>query len=554
MMEVEARSQLVARPRQLPFINQTDMPDERIAEDASIREIAKTLSTWVSRSRSQSSQSSMFDRGAYSPPDNPYDEMVSARTAIKHDDIVSGVADITESFAFGGVKWESEEVDEADIFNQINRDINMDELLRKMWRDVFTYSQYVAVARWGYRTYQVRGETEKGNKRKKKYRLWCPVEIKLVDPTKVVPVRAGSMGPDTLCWSANNNELNTFYRAYKGIEIDPLMLQFFLGRYQPTAIERDELANLGVDTTQLLMMNPELSWRYTLTKADYERFADVRLRSAFALLDLKRQLINSDRAMLIGAANYILLIRKGDPDKPATPNEMENLQKRYQFIARLPVIISDHRLQVDIVAPKTDFVLRGERYDVLDTRLLARLLGTLTFSSSGQRNETNLTLSKAVAKGMQNKRHMMARVLEERIGRAVVEHPRNAGQDLSGMIPSLVYTPRNISLDVDPSTITAIMGLRTQREMSRETILEYFGLDQATEAQRMEIEEEKYDEVFKTVVPYSANPQRDGNPNGGEPSNVSGARGGRPAGGGESPKNPTKPKPQTESGNPSTGD
>ena len=97
------------------------------------------------------------------------------------------------------------------------------------------------------------------------------------------------------------------------------------------------------------------------------------------------------------------------------------------------------------------------------------------------------------------------------------------------------------------------MGLRTQREMSRETILEYFGLDQATEAQRMEIEEKKYDDIFKTVVPFSANPQQDGNPNGAEPPNVSGSRGGRPAGGGSSPNNSTKPKPQTENGNPSTG-
>ena len=57
----------------------------------------------------------------------------------------------------------------------------------------------------------------------------------------------------------------------------------------------------------------------SLTKPDYERFAEIRLKSLFAILDLKRQLMAADRASLIGAANYILLIRKGEKDAPALP-------------------------------------------------------------------------------------------------------------------------------------------------------------------------------------------------------------------------------------------
>jgi hypothetical protein len=88
----------------------------------------------------------MFDRGAFTPPNNVYDEMRVARTALDVDDIVSGVADITEAFAFQGSKWESTNSDEADVFNQWAGKINMDAVLRRMWREEYCVSQVIVAA------------------------------------------------------------------------------------------------------------------------------------------------------------------------------------------------------------------------------------------------------------------------------------------------------------------------------------------------------------------------------------------------------------------------
>jgi hypothetical protein len=79
------------------------------------------------------------------------------------------------------------------------------------------------------------------------------------------------------------------------------------------------------------------------------------------MLDLKRQLMNADRASLIGAANYILLVRKGTDQRPAQQEEIDNLKENYNFIAKMPVIISDHRLEIDIIAPKIDLTLQSRR-------------------------------------------------------------------------------------------------------------------------------------------------------------------------------------------------
>lgn len=568
------------------MINITDIGTEQLAADPQMREIAGQLSRWVDNARAANGRSGMFDRGMFTPPENPFDEMRTARNAVKYDSVVAGVAETTEAFAFQGVKWEGEDADEADVFNQLSRDLNLDAVVRSMWREEFTAGQFVAAKVWGYKDYTVRGRTTKGNRRKKTYRIWAPRQIRLLDSTKVVPVGTGPLGGEVLCWQATDGELNAYQQAYRGDTVDPLMITFFQGTYQPSVAEAGELYSLGADPTRLLVMNRDFVFRHTLTKSDYERFADIRLKSCFSLLDLKRQLMQSDRANLIGAANYILLIRKGLKDEPAQPAEMANLKENYNFIAKMPVIISDHRLSIDIIAPKTDFTLQSEKYAVLDSRILTRLLGTLTIGGSGQRNETQETLSAAVARVMENRRHMLKRTIEMEVGRAVVEHPRNAG--IFDTEPNLVYTPRNVALTLDQSYVQALLALRTQREISRETILEYFGLDQSTEAQRVEMEAEVFDEVFKTWVPFAgqapggppapgqepAGPDErpaggtDGGelseppagtgppdtPNGApEPPGVSGRRGGRPIGGGTSRQSPqAQTKPRTGRGNPKT--
>ena len=533
-----------------PVANFTDLTGEEVYHDPGFREIASKLSKWVDNARSAAGRTSMFDRGAYTPPDNFYREVGAARHAMKHDDVVQGVYEITESFAFQGVKWEAPDPDLADVFNQINADLDMDTVIRRMWWEMYGVSQFVVAQRWGQRSYQERGKGEGGRKRRKEFDLWVPTSMHLLDSQKVVPVMHGPLGSEALAWNSTPNEVEMFQRVIEGRLIDPELIEFYLGKYRPDELEGGELAKLGVDVENLMLLNPQHVWRHTVTKPDYERFPNVRLRSIFHLLDMKRQLLNADRAALVGSANYILLVKKGDDKRPATKGEMENLNKNYNFIARMPVIISDHRLEIEIVAPKTDFVLQGEKYDVLDNRILSRLLGTLTISQKGQRNETNITMSHAVARSMENRRHMLKRAIERHFARMVMRHPRNIAQFEGYEPPKLAFTPRTITLGIDASMIQALMNLRQGREMSRETILEYFNIDQKTEAQRMEHEAEEYDDIFNSFVPFAA-----GGPGGPVPPGVAGAQGGRPPGGGDDNTNsPTKAPNKTASGNPSTGE
>lgn len=548
------------------FVNLSGLPDSRV--EGSMREVASQLTRWVTDQRSAGNgRSSLFDRSAYVAPDNPYEQMRIGRLALANDDIVSGAAEVTEGLIFQGVKWEGEEPDDADIFNQISRDIDLDAYIRVAYRELFTCSQVVTASWWGWKEYTVRGRSNpedlpltrkidpatgvetfeeprdektlrpakkpKGVKRKKKYRVWCPVALSVLDSTKVVPIGNLMWGGDRLAWHSSKEEMEAFAAG-----TDTTMETLFVGQYTPGKAEEKELVRLGIDPTKLLELNPQYVWRHAVTKPSYQRFPEVRLKSVFKLLDLKAQLMESDRVALIGAANYILLIKKGTKDDPAYPEELANLRENFTTVAKLPVIVSDHRLEIEIIVPSQDYVLQAEKYDMIDRRILNRLLGAVSIGGSGQRNESTLTVARGVARQLETKRHMLKRSLEKHIAHEVVEHPLNDAK-FEGE-PNLAFTPRNVQLDSDQQITQAIMALRTQKEISRESILEYFGFDQSVEAQRREFEEESgLDDIFQTAVPFSS-PEQNGA--GTPPPQVTGPQGGRPTGGGSPPKNATKPE------------
>lgn len=564
MNEIEVYSDLSRlAERPLGVINTTPIATGDIADDPSVRRLASEMSRWMDLSR-PSRNGSMFDRNVYQLPDTPYDNIRACRRALHEDDIVGGVADGTEAIAFsGGLRWESPEPDDADVFNQMSADVNLDDLIRVMWRESFAIDQFVCAKLWGWSDYTVRGQTKKGNQRKRRYRVWCPQRLVILNSEHIVPIGVGPLREDRLAWNASPTDLSNYDMADRGDVIDPLMLQFFTGVYTPGDVEQAQLSQWRVLSSQLLAINPAWVFRHCHTRPDYNKFPDFRLRSTFALLDMKRQLIASDRAALIGAANYILLIRKGNDNAPATQDEVNHLKSQYNFLAKLPVIISDHRLEIDIIAPKMDFVLKSDAYDNLDHSILIRSLAA--FLPPKIRTLDAPTWHSLVAGNIQSRRHMIKRTLEAEIARAVVNHPKNAGVFTSR--PSLVFTPRNVSIGVDANELAALLALRTQREISRDTILEYLGLDEATEAQRVEYEDEFYDDIFQTVVPFAA-PAAGGAPKGSEPEGdtssgtpngtpeapaVSGRRGGRPKGGGNSTQSPqSTAKPKTGNGNPST--
>lgn len=525
-----------------------------------MRAVASKLQEWISdvQERESSSAKSMMIREEFSDIRDVFGQMRYAKKVAAADDVVSNVLEMAEGLALQGVKWTSPDPDKADVFNQMAAEMDLDSLVRKVWREEDTISQVVLATWWETGTFSIRGETENGNARKATKTVTYPRRVTVLDSAKVMPVGSLHFGMERLAWIPTPVEAQAYRAHLASQSTDPVMDRFYVGFYTPTPAELAELKGtdgnsglagiLGIkDVKELILLNEQYVTRHTLTRSDYERWAPVRLASVFPLIDMKRHLMTADRVSLIGAANYILLVKKGDKDAPAHQAEIDNLKEGFKMLAKIPVIFSDHRLSIEIVTPSQDYTLQSEKYNLIDQRILQKMVNAIPYvRTTGSDGGGGTGLGRWTARALETRRHQQKRYLERLLARMVMSHPDNAGVFKDDKPPSLAHFPANIMLDSDAQLAQQIISARTMREISRETLLEYFGFDQAIEAMRMAFEEKHYDDIFKTVVPFSST--------GGAPPAAqggAGAGGGRPAGGGTPSKNPQKTQ-VTDSGNTSS--
>jgi hypothetical protein len=554
------------------YINETGEPDQymqdafangRTLDGKPIRdEVAAALDTWQRSVNSPSiAAGSLFFRNRYTMTDNVYDQMLQCADAVEYDEVLGSVCDATEGLAFSEASFEMVDQDQEDIWNQIADDIDLDSRLREMWRELFKVSQVYVAIDWQQKTYKVRtkqvpmadvnddapqlipgaedlhstGLPNPGKKkraRRKEFAVEVPSALSIVDPTKVLPVGQLMFGRERFAYIASKGEHDSFMETFEGQTSDPLVMRMFDGPYQPTPMEEAQITDRGsgaaTDKKYLWLFKREALFRHSLSRAQYERFAAIRLKSTLPVLDMKSHLRASDRAALIGATNFIIVLKRGSDKFPARAGEVEQLREQARVVARMPILVGDHRLDVEIITPKTDFVLQADRYNLLDERLIMRALHTFRFGgrNAGSSSEAANT-NEEIARGIESRRSDLARAIEQKLVGMMMDRNATAFTEK----PELAFHPRRVVISPDANILSAVLKLRDRGDISRETELEEFGFDQEIEFVRRK-REKGVDETFQSSVPFSS-------PNS-NPFTTGGA-GGRPVGGGGAGNDSTPP-------------
>jgi len=465
----------------------------------------------------------IFERDRYATPTGIFSQFKVAKDASENDDIVSNVLETTEALVFNKVRVECGDDDEENIWDQILSDMELDLRLREMWRDLFVFSQYYVTSFWERQTYQIEGK-RRSRRARKKFDLIVPTSLSMLDPMKILPVGDFLFDKEKLVLIANaGTEAQTIDDVVAGKNTTDLVIrEMVVGAYEPTPTEESLLSDLtggrGVGRNNLFELEPKRVWRHTSTRPTYERFAPVRMKSIFELLDLKHQLRQMDRAHLLGATNFIVLVRKGSDKKPATTGELASLSASVRTVARTPLIVGDHRLTVDIVTPKMDAVLDPKRYNNIDSRITARLYQIFHLGgfSAGASGDDSLKLARVIARGLESRRTAIARNLEKNLILPIWRENKSLTRR-----PKLVFTPRQVALDFDPNFVNLMRDLFLHGDISRETMLGVVDIEQEDEAHRREVEKDVYDKLF---------PERETNK--GQKGRV---QGGNRGGGGENP-------------------
>ncbi len=512
-----------------------------LLEDPSVATMIRRIRTDLTSARNRFSFS---QRDAYARPDTRLGAMRVARDALEYDDIVSGVAEETEALAFTQLDIFSPVDREESVWNQIAGDLDLDTFFRVGWERLFVDSQFAAVMAWDDKTYTPDGYGESGRALREPFRLKVPTCLSYLDTTRVIPVGELMWGLDneTLAYSATHEESVAIEEAIRyrrevletrgvaSAEAADLMLsshsgsesplaqfnvnvlaQMFTGRYRPDSTEAVELSRDGAFGEFLYTMDPNVVWRHTLTRPQFERFARVRLASVFELLDAKAHLRHMDRSHLLGGANYIVLITKGTDQFPATQLEVDNLRRNSETLGMNSIVTGDHRLRIEIITPKLDVVLNKSKYDAINEPLAARLYQAIMPTQS---TTDPMKVARLVAAGLEGRRRMFARRVE-----AKVMHPIRTQNRALTTRAKLFFSPDAIHLVFDPAYGNFLLDMREMGDLSRRTILAQFGFSAAREKvfrlregalpdprrnSGQEAAKKSDDEVFKTQVPFSA--------------------------------------------------
>lgn len=480
---------------------------------------------------------SILNRDRYVTPQAIFDQFRTALDAAENDDVVSGVLESTESLAFNKVSMSCDDDQEEDVWNQIIDNLEIDRHLREMWRETFIMSQFYVAVVWGRKTFKVKSKTKKGNKSKKSYDLQVPIGLTILDPLRVVPVGSTLFGQEKLAYLATKGEAASFDETLAGTNTsDQVVIQLIESKYEPTKDEAKFIKAItgATDLQHMYLLKSDNVFRHTATKPDYMRFANVRMKSVFEILDLKHQLRQMDRSYLIGGTNFILLVKKGSDNLPAKQSEINQLATQVKGTARMPVIVGDHRIEIEIVTPKLDMTLKPERYNTLDARITARLYQMFMTGNyaAGASGDDSIKLARVVARGMESRRWMIWKTLEKEVFKKIYEKNEEL-QDEAVMD----FHPKRIALDFDANVAAFMQDLRDRGDISRETILSELDLDQTKEFRLREREKEMYDDAFQpTNVPFSGT--AGGPPGAGAPATPKGAGragGGNANGGGQNP-------------------
>lgn len=595
----------------ITYINEAGVPEETVDVIKGMKEVASVIERW-SRSLNEGVESAtmdVFNRSRYSGSKHIFAQMGQCSAAVENDEILSTTADVMESLAFQKTRFELYDEDQQDMWNQWAGLVDLDSRIREQFRELFKVSQVYVGLWWERHIFQVRNsaidttledmkqaQSEKeeeeyqrqveaynknpnkdqlnppnpplpppakgqGNRnRKKKFPVTVPTAMTIFDPTKILPVGTLMFGRERFAYIASEGEHRAFANVMQGDLVDDMVLRLIEKQYEPTESEKTVLSVMDIPHDRLWLLKADSVFRHTLTRSQYERFAPVRLKTILPILDMKQHLRASDRASLIGNTNFIVVIKKGTDKLPAKAAEIDNLREQAKVVARLPILVGDHRLSVEIVSPTLDNTLIESRWEVLDSRLVFTALQTFQPTIQGGMGSSAgvSEMSRVVARGIENRRHELVRTLEAKIFKLVLE--RNEG--VLDEKPSLVFTPKRVTLDFNADVINAILKLRDRGDLSRETMLEEVDFDQDVEVLRRARERVDYDEVFASSVPFSspgANPfaVSGGAGPGGAPSGqpgagpspkpavppvVSGNAGGRPRG-----KEETKPRKRSDS-------
>ena len=123
----------------ITVVNRSEVPTSRVMDHLRESPVFATLSSWADGLGSMR-EGSLIDRDKFVTPGSLKAQFDLAEWAVENDNVVGGIADITEDMAYTRVTVRCGDAEQDDIWAQILNDLDLETRLKEIWRELYTYS------------------------------------------------------------------------------------------------------------------------------------------------------------------------------------------------------------------------------------------------------------------------------------------------------------------------------------------------------------------------------------------------------------------------------
>jgi len=478
--------------------NRTDLPDH-VVEEAVMEHFVEHGSVVGARSNFQTyaTEGSLLARRKFTTPRDVFDEIMLARQLADGDDDVAATMGSMIAVAFSeGMQNLHEDKPTRTVFDKAAKQMKLDMLMKKFYREYLISGSLTTVHL--FQRVSVNGE-----------RITAPrVGVLLAERVRVVG--SDIFGTPRIAYLPEG-QLAEFLQEYFAdkttparraelARLDPVSATLFTG---PTDVYTSP-DNWISEPTRAYLLNDAMVARTSMPGDG--PYPHPPLARNFALLEAKRLLNLMDYALLQGGMNFIVVAKKGDKDRPATPEEVTNLTTVIRQATRTGVIVGDHRLQFDIVTPNLTELLNPAKRQLLGRKIAQ---GLLRIPEQDQSNTAEAqTETELFSRVIASDRNDLRRHVEDEIYEAILARNRK----LNATDPPRLWFPKIILQGTQYFT-DYILKMRDRGDIPRRYAVEAGGFDYDAAVQQRK--EEKPDDRIMTpaAVPFSspnAGPQDNG--------------------------------------------
>lgn len=418
-----------------------------------------------------------------------WQKLENASQAFTTDGIVQNI--FLTQVAMGMKKFEHKIVGDKNgkhkkVFDDVARRLRLDSFLRWFYLASLIYSNVYMVEFWQERRYTWGTSTRM---------LDVPVGLTLIDPMNG-RILGSSLDPDSkgIGIKVEQNSMDD----YSEDKIKEINSQFknniFDGKVTTNEIVKYMRRSGNRPGDVVIKFNEEAVSHFKPTGFDWERYGNPKLTGCLTDIQLKRKLQEADFAVSDGIINALYVYKVGNDEYPMQDQEDVALSNLLKSPSRTFGLVWNHRLEVEIISPKSDVMTSPERYDKVNDAIKEAL--GFTFGLVGIKGRRDVDkFVKMFADVVDAERSDIARHFEERIYRRIM---KKNGLDT---YPSIKFNKIGVSMSDVAKTI---VGMFYDRGLiSRQSALDVEDYDYEEEKERRVVEQKDSEVFTPPELPFS---------------------------------------------------